>query len=289
MRATPFLLTAVVGSLAAAPSTEAQRVVETREWRSTDGRIMGYYSAALAFTPAGVPLHQGAAASLGLELTLVPPLSRELRTAGETKTQSTNLSPILPRPRLALRLPAALLVEASWIPGLRAFDAKASLWGVSIARPVGMVRDFLFVPRLAVSGGDVEGPITCNDEFRRRGGGDSIYFAFVCHGVESEDRFEPFAVAGEIIVVHSAAPGRLTPYVGAGLRRERNRLDVGVRLADGSRDPVHPILEMRVTRAYLMGGAQWQPRTQLRFGAELFYAPGSLVTVRARADVPLPL
>ena len=56
--------------------------------------------------------------------------------------------------------------------------------------------------------------------------------------------------------------------------------NVGVKDFRGNPDPNHPILEMSVTRPYGMLGATWARNARSSLGGELFYAPGSVLTVR---------
>jgi hypothetical protein len=171
-------------------------------------------------------------------------------------------------------------------------------------------------PRLSFSGGSVTGAVTCNHDLLERGGGDSLYYEKVCHGHESRDHFRPRAASAELIAAPRAGGGdagggwwrdRLRPYAGLGVRSERTRFDVGVRGYDGSFDPTYPALELRVTRGYGFAGATWVAGGEradgsrggagwvaarlaaLRLSAELFYAPGSLVTLRTQGAVPLSL
>jgi len=250
---------------------------------------MAFYSAALAFSPVGAPrlITSPWGGSLGLELSYVPALSEAQRSAGFSKTESTNLAPIIPRPRAALTLPAGFSLEGSWIPPIRAFGVKANLVSGALARPIAIGANTIITPRVAGTTGWVEGPITCNDELETRSDGDALFYTHVCHGMESADRFEPQAMSGEIVATRMLRAGTLAPYVGVGVRRETNRFDVGVRYTDGSIDPNHPILELDLTRGYGFVGATWAgPRTSA-LSAELFYAPSSLLTARVQASLRL--
>ena len=304
------------GTGAALPSAlAAQRVVERHPWNDADGRLMGYYSAALAFSPAASPepAPRAYALRLGLELSLIPPLSEENRTGGFAKTESTNLAPVLPRPRASLTLPGGVVAEGSWVPPVHLFAVTANLGALALSRTIGGVGPLSLTPRLALSAGTVTGAVTCNHDLFDRGGGDSLYFEKVCHGRESRDQFRPRAASLELTAAPRASGGtwwggRLRPYVGAGVRAERTRFDVGVRGYDGSLDPSYPSVELRVTRGYGFAGATWLAGGSvdgatgrgsawrdalrlraMRFSAELFYAPGSLVTVRTQGSLPLSL
>lgn len=282
------ILIPVILLVCASETLAQQRFVERRPWSHPEGRLMAYYSAALAFSPVGAPVAtEPWLVSAALELSYIPPLSRDHRTSGGTKTQNTNLAPVLPRPRIAVTLPAHARVEVSWVPPLHAFDLTANLWGVSLALPVASVRSVTLSPRIAASGGRVTGAITCNRRLRENGGGDSVYYRFICHDRESEDHFEPLALSGELLAHRTWRGGTLVPYGGVGVRAEHTRLDVGVLRSDGSRDADHPILDMRLTRGYAFAGAAWMLPRRARLNGELFWAPGSLVTVRVSAGLGL--
>ena len=255
------------------------RVIERHDWSDPEGRIMGYYSAALAFTPIGAPRSAQPGWEAGLELSWLPPLSREQRSAGFSKTESTNLMPILPRPRVAVTLPWDTRLEASYVPPLRVFGVKASLLSVALSHPV-LQRDAIHLTaRLTGSSSKVTGAITCNEAINDEGPGERLFFAKVCHGYESEDQFHAPALAAELLA-SGKARGSIVPYAGAGIRTEQDRFIVGVKTYRGTDDPTHPVLEMNVTRVYGMIGATWARGTRRSLGGELFYAPGSVLTVR---------
>jgi hypothetical protein len=268
------------------------RVVESVNWKSDEGLLIAYYSAAIAFSPVAAP-RAGApwATDAGLELSYIPELSEAQRSGNFQKTESTNLVPVLPRPRALVALPGEVTLEASWVPPIKAFDVTANLFSVALARPT-QVGAVMLTPRVSGQTGYVTGPITCSTDLKTRSENDAIYYTYVCHDVESEDRFEPRVVSGELVASRSvgrAAGGAIVPYVGGGIRTERTRFKVGVRNADGSTDPNHPIFELRLTRGYGFAGATWLAGATGRtaVSTELFYAPGSVFTVRAQATLRL--
>ena len=277
---------AVLWSCTAAPLAAQGRVVERHDGNDAEGQLMAFYSAALAFSPVGALGVIDERIGAGLELSLIPPLSRAQRTAGGTKVESTNLAPVLPRPRLRVALPARTTLELSWVPPVTAFGVTPNLWAVALSRPFEIAHGVVLVPRLAGSGGHATGAITCNDELAHNGEGDSLYFAFVCHGRESADRFAPRAVSGELVATR-AVRSALSAYAGVGTRLEHTKFTIGVRRSDGSSDPNHPILEMHALRSYLLAGGTWALRPRAAASAELFYAPGTVLTVRAQAMLRL--
>jgi hypothetical protein len=144
------------------------------------------------------------------------------------------------------------------------------------------------VPRAAFLAGRVEGPITCNRETADEGGRDlAVYYAAVCYGNDSRDFFEPRHASGELLIARVSPGGRLQPYAALGVRTERTRFDVGVIRRDGTRDFDQPILEVKTTRGYGTLGASWFGLPRTRLAGELYYAPGSVFTVRGLAGVRL--
>jgi hypothetical protein len=255
------------------------RLIERHEWSDPEGRIMAYYSAALAFTSIGAPRSGQRGFEAGLELSYLPPLSREQRSAGFSKTESTNLMPILPRPRVAMTLPWDTRVEASYVPPVKVFGVKASLLSVALTQPVIERPALRLSARVAGSSALVRGPITCNESMNEEGEGERLFFDKVCHGHESEDEFHAPALSAELLA-SGAQRGSITPYAGLGVRTEDTRFIVGVKTFSGRPDGDHPVLEMSVTRPYGMLGATWAQSPRRSLGGEIFYAPGSLMTVR---------
>lgn len=255
------------------------RIVEQHEWSDPEGRIMAFYSAALAFTSIFAPRSGQGGLEAGLELSYMPPLSREQRSAGFSKTESTNLMPILPRPRVAMTLPWATRIEASYVPPVPAFGVKASLLSVALSHLVMERQSVRLSARVAGSSALVRGPITCNKAINDEGPGERLFFDRVCHGYESEDEFHAPALSAELLA-SGVGGGAIIPYGGLGVRTEKTRFIVGVKTFSGSPDPNHPVLEMSVTRPYGMVGATWAWSVRSSLGGEIFYAPGSLVTIR---------
>ena len=279
------VLASVLTALVPGPTAlSAQPRPTERHDRSTAaGRLMGFYSDAIAFSPAGAPRpHEPWAIEARVEASYVPRLSAAQRTAGSDKPQATNLAPVFPRPRAVLALPHRLTVEGSWVPPLRVFGVSANLLGVAVAWRGARVGAVDVVPRLSALTGRVRGPITCNEETARLSNDLRVYYDAVCYGRDSDDYFSPRHLAGELIA--TGAVGRtLRPYAGVGLRRERVRFDIGVIRPDGVRDPEHPVLVTTATRAFLTGGLTWLAGPRAVTSGEVYYAPGSLVTVRLSA------
>jgi len=295
------LVTALGLPTVAHPTAAQERELKSYCAGAPEGKLMVFYSSSVAFSPIGVPWGATGLSArsvpvgrtiprteLAIEVSYIPPLSADQRSVQTDKPESTNLAPVFLRPRLGIRLPWGLGLEGSWIPPVRVFDVKANVVSAAMSRAFDVGAGLRLTPRLSVLTGRVEGPITCNRDNADRGDQSLMtYYEFVCHGNDSRDYLEPRHVSGELIVARSVANGRWEPYLSAGARGERTRFDIGVMRDDGSRDPDNPILEVTTTRAYGTAGASWLGLPRTRLSGELFYAPGSLFTVRAVAGVHL--
>src|SRR5690606_24700669 len=130
--------TLVALALVAGVAPGQARVIEEHAFDEPEGRLLGFYAAAVAFSPAGFAVPD-AAVTFGLELSYIPWLDASQRRPSIDKPEATNLAPVFPRPRLGLRLPGEVTLEASWIPPLQVFDVRANLFGLSLTRPLAHV------------------------------------------------------------------------------------------------------------------------------------------------------
>lgn len=276
---------AIVPAIAIAQGRERQRYDRT----DPEGRLMAFYSAAMTFSSLALtPPGAAGSVSFGIEAAYVPSLSLSQRSANFDKPEATNLAPVLPRPRLALALPINLTLEASWIPPVKVFGITANIASVAISRPMLRIGSVDLIPRVAALTGSVKGAITCSaDSMNGRGASLAVYYASVCHDHDSDDRFEPRHLSGELILRRGLRGGTLLPYVSGGVLRDRTTFDIGVIRDDGSRDPDHPILQLDDTRAFGSAGVTWLVGRRLITSGEVYYAPGSLLTVRLFAGLRL--
>lgn len=269
-----------VALLATLPVTSlAQRVLERHSFSDPEGRLLAFYSAAMAFSPAGTAPDESRF-SVSLEVSHVPSLNEAQRRPSIDKPESTNLAPFFPRPRGALRI-GSWTAEASWIPPMRVFDVEANLVSAAIVAPSLKVGTFSIAPRAWGTYGRVRGSMTCSTQTMLGHGADlELYYATVCHGRESDDWFEPRMVAGEGIISKSLGANGGRVYAVLGARVDRTRFDIGVLTQEGARDADHPILQLRTARPHGALGASFRVRRGVLAGGELFYAPGSILTAR---------
>ncbi|HUF29536.1 MAG TPA: hypothetical protein VMM77_02655 [Gemmatimonadaceae bacterium] len=262
-----------------------ERVVQRHGFSDGEGRLMAFYSAGLTFSPVAAPRERARGdLALGLELGYLPPLSTEQRRVGD-KPEATNLAPIFPRPRISYALTDRVTVEASWIPPIEFFDVKANLASLALSWTAPASGALRFTPRLAGTLGSIEGAITCSEELLSGSIDLAVYYALVCYGRESRDEFFPRHILAEVTVGWDRANAAVEPYAGIGARRDWARFDIGVIRADGSREPDHPILELRALRPYGVLGATVRAAARVRATAEMLYAPGSILTLRLQGTI----
>ena len=264
-----------------------ERAHQQHDFDDPEGRLIGYYSAALLFSPLGTPERLRTwAFDAGLEIGYIPELSQEQRTAFQDKPEATNLAPVLVRPRVTLRLPAAVHTELSWVPPLQVFDVEANLFSIALSRPF-EPNGLTVVPRVLATWGTVRGSITCYEDMLHGTQSEAVYFTEVCHGRTSEDEFKPRHFSAEVLLSRAVSRLPFLPYAGIGVLWEKTEFDIGVIKPDGSRDLDHPILELDATRPYGYVGGTVEAWRSTRFTGELFYAPGSLFTARVFVGIHL--
>ena len=269
-----------LGALLVAGNVTAQeRILERHSFSDPEGRLLAFYSASMAFSPAGVGWDDSRL-SFVLEVSHVPYLDKAQRRPSIDKPESTNLAPFFPRPRIAIGL-GSWRAEASWIPPMRVFDVEANLGSLSITAPSLKLGAFRVSPRAWATIGRVRGAMTCSPEEMVGHGADlELYYSTVCHGRESDDWFEPRMVGGEAVASKALGSGGSSVYGMLGARVDRTRFNIGVLTFEGQRDPDHPILQLSAFRPHGAIGGSWRVRRGVYAGGELFYAPGSLLTGR---------
>jgi hypothetical protein len=275
-------------ALAAATARAQTRTIETHPISDPEGSLMGYYSALVIFAPDGAPSPARAwTIDLTANLGYVPPLSYDQRTAGRDKPEATNLTTVFGYPKITLWLPEDIALEAAYTPGIDVNGATPSIYAFAGEMWVGSVKGIAIIPRVTYTGGYVEGPITCNKSLATSGDlSFQVYWANVCHGMESADRFEPNQWTLELNGTGELAHGTLLAFANIGVVQYRTTFDVRVQTGSGT-DTDHPILKMNSTEGYGTLGGTWIVSPVVRFGGSLFWAPGSVFTGRLSATLRL--
>jgi hypothetical protein len=234
---------------------------------SNEAKLMGYYSAALSFTPLGTP--EGRLVEAGLDVSYLPPLSEEDRqvTFNGSKLENTDFTSFLPRPRLRWRPADGWLVEGGYFPEREVFGVKpqqlygAVAWKAARWRPVALwVRGHYLHA-------DIHAPITCSEEAVADPANR------VCFGGQvSEDRFRPETYGLDVLV---SGPHW---YAGAGYRHEELQFDTHFVNVFGRLDDT--VLLARLDRGSVFGGVTWDAWRGLRLSGEIYEAPQALLTAR---------
>ncbi len=249
-------------------------------------QVMGYYAATMLMTPVGLA---GRGVAVGGELTFIPDLSDEERRVGfgGTKLEQTNLCPVLPRLRASYGF-AANAFDVGFVPPVEVCGVQALLVSAGFTRRVTLSPAFALAFRAHALVGSLQAAITCPKEATQ----DTL--DRTCHGGQvSEDEVKPLTVGFDAMLVHRGGHHpRLEMYALLGIRREQTGFDVNYTRLEpnplnlpGLDD--HERLESTLTRAHAAAGASYAVTARLRLGAEAYYAPGALFTVRGRAGLTL--
>ncbi len=266
-----------LAAAAAAPArAQARRLLASDD---PEAQLMGYYAAALYFSPAGVP---GTGTSIGASLGVVPFLSADQRRVafGGTKYEDSNRCPVVPELRAAHggRLFA---FEGALIPPVPVCGVTAALvsGAVSTRLPLSLRVQALF--RGSVTYGQLAAAITCSANDVANPADQVCY-----RGTPSDDKVRPLSLgleAGLLRVASRRLP--LDLYALAGVRREQVDFDVNFEnpnliIATGTFAD-HGRLRTTLTRLHVAAGGSRRLGERLRAGAEWFWAPGAMSTVRA--------
>ena len=252
---------------------------------SNEARALALSSLPLVFSAARAPRPGGGApVEVGLEVTYLPRVSDDIATPTRCRPgkgpENTELLPAFPRPRLLVRLPAALTLEASWVPPVRVAQVRSNLLGVALAHERLLRGGVALRLRAHATVGTVEAPITCPDEALD----DPVSECF--EGERSNDRLRPNLAGGELAVGRSMRGGRLHPYVGVGHTWLRPRFRVHFRNRAGEVDRSR--VEVDLERTALFGGATWRAAERMAVSGEVYGTPQDGATARVLVTAGIP-
>ncbi len=217
---------------------------------SAEARLLRWFALPLGFHAAlpATSLEPGQVV-VALELAAVPQPGAAVRRAEDCfldKGQNTGLSPVLPRPRLAIGLPLDLMAEVSYLPPVTVADATPSLLGLALSRALFARGPLHAALRLHATIGWVDGPVTCARSALQQ---DPLQ---PCFGTEpSTDRYAPNVFGVELLGAQQVgADWRLR--AGLGAAHLRPRFQVGFRNGFGVLDATR--VKGEYTRATAMLG-----------------------------------
>jgi hypothetical protein len=256
---------------------------------SNEAKLLAHYSAPITFAPQTGPGFGAARVVLGADLTYIPKPDPALERTGVCfmpKKESTQLSPVFPRPRLMIGLPLGMGLEIGYLPPVRVAGAKANLLSgaLSVARPllsVGGQPVVFAAARVHATRGYVNGAITCSDDAIQLSDSSQP-----CYGSkESNDTFRPNMWGIDGSIGRSFMAGRLGLYAGGGYTWLAPRFRVGFDDATGFKDRTR--VEVDLTRASVFGGATWHLAGIWSATGQVYSVPTDVTLLRLGATARL--
>ncbi len=258
-----------------APALFAQSVCNPSA-NSNEARLLAFSAVPLSFASAmpSPALGRGEIA-IGVELAGVPEPSAAIQRSDECfveKGQNTQLSRVLPRPRLAVGLPGGVTAEISYLPPVTVADATPSLLGVALGYAVPLTPTVAAMFRAHGTVGYVDGPVTCAQSALQADPTQP------CFGTEpSNDRYAPNVYGAEMLVA-TRVSSRVSASLGLGASHLRPRFRVGFRNGFGILDETR--VEQNFTRATASAGLSAAITQRVHVGAQLYTVARDAATVR---------
>lgn len=255
---------------------------------SSEAKLLAFFAAPIAFSPAGHAerLAPGAV-RLSFDLTYVPKPGADISRASfcNRKSENTSLSPVFPRPRVAVGLPGGFFLEGSYLPPITVLDATPNLgsvalgWTQTLSGSGAGVGTWLTL-RTHATFGKVKGPITCSSDALQTTSSNQQ-----CYGnTPSDDTYEPNMLGGEGMLGWSGS-GRFAGYVGAGYTSIKPRFQVNFTSLQGNLDNTKVLLDDSRIAAFAGGRYRVGDRTSLT--GEFYSVPKDVTTVRVGASFML--
>lgn len=246
---------------------------------SNEAKMLAFFAAPIAFSPAGIvtPMRAGEV-RLSFDATYVPSPSDDITSPDvcyrNDKTENTELSPVFPRPRIAIGLAPGLALEATYLPPLTVMDATPNLFAVALAyaHAIG-TGGMSYAIRSHFTIGSVKGPITCSPDVIQVDNP-----AGACYATDpSEDTYKPNMLGFEG-ALGFGGNSRLSTYIGAGYTMLRPRFQVGYIDATGNVDDTKIIVNLHRVAAFAGGRLKLSDAVGLT--AELYSVPEDITTFR---------
>ena len=279
------LTLAAASLLLGASSASAQTGVTCHPpTESNEAKLLAFFATPISFSPGGMvqPLAPWRF-RIGIEASYVPSPSKEIQQPeacyGVKKTENTNLSPVFPRPRVAIGLPGGVLLEGSYLPPIKVADAEPNLGSVALSRPVqlsGSAEQGSLSLLLRAHGtfGHVRGSITCPEKNLQQSDPNAA-----CYGTEpSSDTYEPNMFGAEAGIAKEAAGGRWGAYASPGVTWLRPRFQVGFQYTNAAFDDTKISVDM--TRFAIGAGGWYRVSAGAAVTAELYSVPTDATTFR---------
>jgi hypothetical protein len=246
---------------------------------SHEARLLAFYEVPAIFSLGAAPerLPVGAI-EIGAEGTPVPSPNAALthpEYCYQYTTNNTKLASLFGRPRIVVGLPAAMTLEASYLPPITFMSARATVASVAVAR----AQTLSFVdPRLTLllrahgTIGRVTGPITCPSASLQ-----TTNAGAPCYGMApSSDHFDPNSLGVEGALNVSRGP--FSGYVGGGATWLSPHFQAGFTDATGITD--RTTIDVALVRGSAFAGGSLRVRRDLRISAQVYAVPADATTAR---------
>lgn len=246
---------------------------------TNEAKMLAFFAAPVAFSPAGsvAPMRAGEV-RLSFDATYVPSPGDDITSPDfcyrTDKTENTELSPVFPRPRIAVGLAPGLALEATYLPPVTVMDATPNLVSLALAyaRAIG-TGGMSYAIRSHFTLGSVKGPITCSPDVIQTSDPTGA-----CYATQpSEDTYKPNMIGFEG-GLGFGGNSRFATYLGAGYTLLRPRFQVGYLDAAGNLDDTKIIVNM--SRVAAFAGGTWRLSNALGLTAEVYSVPQDVTTVR---------
>lgn len=258
---------------------------------SDEARLLAHYEAPIVFATADLPaiLPLGGLSLTG-EVVGVPAPSAAINKADycyAAKQEDSHLSPVLPRLRLAVGLPAGFAVEGSYLPPVTVDKAQPNLGSLALSYTRLLLAPELggpsvvFAARIHGTMGSIVGPITCPASALQQ-----TQSGQPCYGTQgSSDTFHPTS-GGVEATVGASTHGGLGVFAGSGYTWLAPHFRVGFTDLNGATD--RTLVEVDLRRAAVYGGISVRVIAALNAAAEVYSVPADLTTWRLAARYRLP-
>jgi hypothetical protein len=251
---------------------------------SKEAGLLAFYSAPVAFTTAAQPKPlRPWQLQLTLEVATVPSADSSMRATTcytNNKSESTNLTQVLGRPRLAMGLPFNFIAEVGYIPPITIRDATANLLGLSMAwvMQYGTLAgaNVVYQVRAHTLIGDIKGPITCSRNALQP---DPTQACYATVGVTqpSKDTYTPNVSGLEGVVALDAATYAV--YLGVGYNSLTPKLKVDFTNAIGGHDTTS-VTTVRLSRTAIIAGGTFRLTQKFDVTGQIYAVPDDLSMFR---------
>jgi hypothetical protein len=252
---------------------------------SNEARLLAFYEAPVVFAPVAAPtiLEPGHIGITG-ELTTVPAAPRSLDHTHYCYTQSTesaHLSPVLPRLRVSVGLPAGFAIEGSYEPRVTVAHATPDFGSLALSYSRLITPNVTIQARAHGTYGSVDGPITCPAAALQQSNA-----AAPCWSRKaSDDAFSPNSFGTDVSAGVTPGGGRVTLYGGAGYAYLPARFQVGFTNFAGLTD--RTLVAVGLSRESVFGGLGIRLLHSLSAGAEVYAVPADVTLLRLSASYHL--